>query len=106
MGAKAHRFLVLAGGVTLLGCGEGRGMRPPNEPVLATHANAKEAPKDEHELPRGEGSPSESHVDEIGIASWYGSAFAGRRTANGERYDPRLYTAAHKRLPFGTWVEV
>lgn len=44
--------------------------------------------------------------DEVGLASWYGKALAGRRTASGERFDPRLATAAHKTLPFGTWVEV
>lgn len=44
--------------------------------------------------------------DEVGLASWYGRALAGRRTANGERFDPSLFTAAHKKLPFGTWVEV
>jgi rare lipoprotein A len=31
---------------------------------------------------------------------------AGRPTASGERYDPSLLTAAHRRLPFGTLVEV
>jgi rare lipoprotein A len=41
-----------------------------------------------------------------GIASWYGSAFAGKATANGERFDPEAMTAAHRELPFGTWVEV
>lgn len=42
----------------------------------------------------------------MGLASWYGKELTGRRTANGERFDPRLFTAAHKQLPFGTWVEV
>jgi len=43
---------------------------------------------------------------EVGLASWYGRAFAGKPTASGERFDPARYTAAHKKLPFGTWVEV
>jgi rare lipoprotein A len=43
---------------------------------------------------------------EVGLATWYGAAFAGRRTANGERFDPTAMTAAHLKLPFGTWVEV
>jgi rare lipoprotein A len=43
---------------------------------------------------------------ETGIASYYASSLAGRRTASGERYDPSLLTAAHRRLPFGTLVEV
>lgn len=41
-----------------------------------------------------------------GYATWYGRRFAGRRTANGERFDPARMTAAHLTLPFGTWVEV
>jgi rare lipoprotein A len=43
---------------------------------------------------------------QVGFATWYGAAFAGRRTANGERFDPLRPTAAHRTLPFGTWVEV
>lgn len=41
-----------------------------------------------------------------GVASWYGEEFAGRSTANGERYDPNEYTAAHRTLPFGTILRV
>ena len=41
-----------------------------------------------------------------GTASWYGSDFAGRRTASGERFDPRELTAAHRSLPFGSRVLV
>ena len=41
-----------------------------------------------------------------GIASWYGGKFQGRRTANGEIYDKYKLTAAHKKLPFNSIVEV
>lgn len=41
-----------------------------------------------------------------GVASWYGDAFAGRRTASGERFDPDGLTAAHRSLPFGSMVRV
>ena len=37
-----------------------------------------------------------------GIASWYGKEFAGKPTANGEIFNPDLFTAAHPSLPFGT----
>jgi peptidoglycan lytic transglycosylase len=43
---------------------------------------------------------------EEGHASYYAPNFAGRRTASGERYDPRKLTAAHKSLPLGTRVRV
>lgn len=43
---------------------------------------------------------------EEGEASYYAPAFHGRRTASGEKYDRRAYTAAHRTLPFGTVVRV
>ncbi|TAF03916.1 MAG: septal ring lytic transglycosylase RlpA family protein [Nostocales cyanobacterium] len=41
-----------------------------------------------------------------GIASWYGYDWAGRKTANGERFNPEAMTAAHRSLPMGTKVRV
>ena len=41
-----------------------------------------------------------------GSASYYGKAFHGRRTANGEHFNMNSMTAAHKTLPFGTKVKV
>lgn len=41
-----------------------------------------------------------------GLASWYGKAFHGRKTASGERFDQNALTAAHRTLPFGTFVRV
>lgn len=41
-----------------------------------------------------------------GLASYYANRFAGKRTASGERYDPRALTAANRNLPFGTKVRV
>lgn len=43
---------------------------------------------------------------ESGIASWYGPPYHGRRAAGGEIYDMEKLTAAHRTLPFNTWVEV
>ena len=41
-----------------------------------------------------------------GEASYYGKAFAGRKTASGELFEPRRFTAAHRSLPFGTVLRV
>ncbi len=41
-----------------------------------------------------------------GSASYYGARFAGRKTANGEIFNPRKLTAAHRTLPFGSKVKV
>ncbi len=43
---------------------------------------------------------------ETGLASWYGHPYHGRPAANGEIYDMEAFTAAHRTLPFGTWVRV
>ena len=44
--------------------------------------------------------------DETGIASWYGSDFHGKDTANGETYDMNDLTAAHRTLPLPSFVRV
>ncbi len=41
-----------------------------------------------------------------GTASWYGPYFHGRKTATGEIFDQEALTAAHKTLPFNTYLEV
>ena len=43
---------------------------------------------------------------ERGIASWYGTKFHGRKTSNGETYDMYTMSAAHKRLPLPTYLQV
>lgn len=44
--------------------------------------------------------------DEVGLASWYGRDFHGKKTANGQTYNMYGVSAAHKTLPLGTKVEV
>jgi rare lipoprotein A len=39
-------------------------------------------------------------------ASWYGPRFAGRRTSNGERFNPNKLTAASTTIPMGSIVRV
>jgi len=46
------------------------------------------------------------HPEETGLASWYGHPYHGRAASNGEIYDMEKLTAAHRTLPFGTWVHV
>lgn len=41
-----------------------------------------------------------------GLASWYGPGFEGNPTANGDIFDPDLFTAASKELPLGSWLYV
>ena len=37
-----------------------------------------------------------------GMASWYGPGFQGKITANGEKFNMNDFTAAHRKLKFGT----
>jgi rare lipoprotein A len=41
-----------------------------------------------------------------GYASYYGKEFQGRKTASGEKYDMKKFTAAHRTLPFGTFLKI
>ena len=43
---------------------------------------------------------------QTGLASWYSDALHGRLTASGEPYDRGAMTGAHKKLPFGSVVQV
>lgn len=51
---------------------------------------------------------AEDQVERIatGRASYYGRELAGNRTASGERFNPRLLTAAHRKLPMGSKLRV
>jgi rare lipoprotein A len=44
--------------------------------------------------------------DEVGLASYYGNKFHGRRTSNLEVYDMYAFTAAHKTLPLPSYARV
>jgi rare lipoprotein A len=51
-------------------------------------------------------SPARIGSQETGIASWYGEPYHGRKTASGETYNMHGFTAAHRKLPFHTWLKV
>lgn len=48
----------------------------------------------------------EPGYNRTGLASWYGSAFHGRRTANGEVYDKYHLSAAHPTFPLPSYARV
>jgi rare lipoprotein A len=54
---------------------------------------------------RGKGQAA-SFGPREGMASYYAKKFHGRKTASGERFNMRKFTAAHRTLPFGTRVRV
>ena len=55
---------------------------------------------------RYEPMESAKGYSEEGVASWYGTKFHGKQTANGEIYDLYKMTAAHKTLPLPSYVKV
>lgn len=50
--------------------------------------------------------PSERPYSAVGTASWYGSDFHGRRTANGEIFDRQSISAAHPTMPLPSYARV
>jgi rare lipoprotein A len=52
------------------------------------------------------GDPAYARYSEIGVASWYGGAFNGGRTSDGERFDMGSISAAHRTLPLPCYARV
>ena len=50
--------------------------------------------------------PSERTYAAVGLASYYGTAFHGRRTANGEVFDRESISAAHPTLPLPSYARI
>jgi rare lipoprotein A len=50
--------------------------------------------------------PSEKPIVAVGTASWYGSDFHGRRTANGEIFNRDSVSAAHPTMPLPSYARV
>ena len=47
-----------------------------------------------------------THYSAVGMASWYGGEFHGRRTADGEVFDKGSLSAAHPNLPLPCYARV
>ena len=77
-------------GLVLTGCRHKKSARVPPPPASVPKA----------------GIPAPIGHTETGVASWYGHPYHGRAAANGEIYDMEKMTAAHRTLPFNTWVRV
>jgi rare lipoprotein A len=68
--------------------------------LLAACTHAPTRPASEERPPAPIARPPEG--GEVGLASFYGRKFHGRKTASGERYDMHGLTCAHPSAPFGT----
>jgi rare lipoprotein A len=78
----------------------GKSTRPVHPDDANTAAAVAPAPAP---VPNSFGKPVST---EIGLASWYGPPYAGRKGADGTVYDQNAMTAAHLTLPMGTMVRV
>jgi len=90
--------------------------------ALCLAANVGAAPVPNHQQPRAKtsatplalkavkktqkASKAEPKPYQVGEASWYGKQFHGKTTASGEDFDMFEFTAAHRKLPLGTFVKV
>ncbi|WP_277182906.1 septal ring lytic transglycosylase RlpA family protein [Caballeronia sp. BR00000012568055] len=100
------RVAALVAFIALGGCAAHQAPEPApvvEEPLITSTVEPDEvAPSD-----ATSDAPSIQPVSfEVGKATYYARKFQGRRTANGERYDMHAYSAAHRTLPFGSYVRV
>jgi rare lipoprotein A len=51
-------------------------------------------------------SSSYSTYEKKAVATYYADKFNGKKTASGEKFSNSKYTAAHRKLPFGTKLKV
>src|SRR5262245_1514210 len=110
MQPTASRWLaLLLASLCALGCVE-EAISGPSRPARSP-ANVRFAPSERAPTPAGSGC-SAKELSQVaqrvlrGKSTYYANSLTGYRTANGERYDPRRLTAAHRSLPFGTRIRV
>jgi rare lipoprotein A len=73
--------------------------------ALTSHAAAQDGPPPS-DAPQATSNRSADRYDEVGYATWYGGEYRGSRTASGVPFDPSAFTAAHRTLPLGSYIEV
>jgi rare lipoprotein A len=79
---------------------------PPSPAVADAPAPVPPEPEAAPEVTvRATPAPTAATV-QTGLASWYGRAFHGRRTASGELYNRHALSAAHRTLPIPSYARV
>ena len=119
--ALSAACLALAGCVTDETAARRTSPEPDAEAMLAPAASEPAAPAPEHTAKavapkrhaassrpasRQHASRDGVRYSAVGVASWYGAQFHGRRTADGETFDMHSLTAAHRTLPLHCTVRV
>lgn len=102
---------MMSAAAVLAGCARFPLAHHSGAPAPGNGSGSKGHPEPDHpyniapETPKG-GTALQHGFRQSGIASWYGRAFNGRRTANGERFNTNAMTAAHRTLPLGSYARV
>ena len=124
--AKAGSVIALAAMVAMAGCAQApqQMARHHGKEYFPESVYGRASPRvvaDGEAVPKGGGQylvgnaytvagktyvPSERKYSAVGLASWYGDAFHGRRTANGEVYDRFSISAAHPTMPLPSYARV
>jgi rare lipoprotein A len=96
----------LAALICLPGCGRRHHKHAKVPPAPAPKTSASRSPN-KSQSSKAEKQPAVpiGHTEQ-GIASWYGVPYHGRPAADGEIYDMETLVAAHRLLPFNTWLRV
>jgi rare lipoprotein A len=113
----AFAALLLAFALTAVGCHKKKtqAYRPPPPPAVSNSAangsGGRSARATEDARAKAPAAPVPNNLgkpvsSEVGLASWYGPPYAGRKGADGAVYDQNAMTAAHLTLPLGTMVKV
>jgi len=95
MQRRIARGLAIAGLIVGLGAAQG-----PNI------SEAKPAPVSSVQVRPAVSKQVKPKPYQVGTASWYGDTFQGKPTASGEPYEMYDMTAAHLKLPMGSYVKV
>jgi len=104
MAARAHRLLVVPALLAGLAACAPRAAKPDAPTPAPAPATASRTTSKPPAKPPAKPAPK-GYLGE-GIASFYGPGLHGRPTANGERFNQNAMTAAHRKLRFGTCLQV
>lgn len=97
-----RKFLIVVFCISLAACGSASRTYDTSGPINPTYKVGKPY-RIAGKIYRPAADP---HYDRTGLASWYGSKFHGRKTANGDVFNMNALTAAHTTLPMPSFVRV
>ncbi len=104
--SKKYSLIKLPKSFTVAQNQPGQPVKPVVKPLPVLQNTAPRTSLDDPEItPDPASAPVKILDTQLGGASWYGPE-GGPLTATGERYIPSKLTAAHRKLPFGTKVQV